>query len=139
MYTINDHTMTTPRQKKNLFRLAIWTLAWTLSMLLAKYGPGKFWDNNTAITIVFVLLNFGLGIGMILVNRKFIIECDELEQKIQLESLAITLGLSVIVGLSYALLDQLELINQKAEIAQLVIFIGVTYLIAMLVNTLRYR
>ena len=76
---------------------------------------------------------------MILANRKFINSGDELQKKIQLESLGLTLGLAVIVGLSYSLLDQMNLISGNAEISVLVLFIGITYLVTMTVNNRKYK
>ena len=39
---------------------------------------------------------------------------DELQKKIQLESLGLTLGLTVILGLSFSLLDQKDIIPMDA-------------------------
>ena len=63
---------------------------------------------------------------------------DELQRKIQLEALGISLGLAVIAGLSFSLLDQTDLIPFDAEIGFLVGFIGITYMIALLINRRRY-
>ncbi len=76
---------------------------------------------------------------MILANRKFIKSGDELQKKNQLESLGLTLGLAVIVRLSYSLLDQMNLISGNAEISVLVLFIGITYLVTMTVNNRKYK
>ena len=75
---------------------------------------------------------------MILVNRTLFNHYDELEHKIHLESLALTLGLTVVVGLSYSLLDQTNIIPFDAEIGVLVGFIGVAHLITLLINRKRY-
>jgi hypothetical protein len=71
-------------------------------------------------------------------NRQFFNSLDELQRKIHIEALAVTLGLTVIAGLSFSLLDQTNLISFDAEIGFLVGFIGVTYMIALLVNRKRY-
>ena len=70
--------------------------------------------------------------------RKFFNNLDELQRKIHLESLALTLGLAIVVGLSYSLLDVTNLINYDAEISNLVIFIGLTYLVLVTINSRRY-
>ena len=75
---------------------------------------------------------------MILANRKLFNHYDELERKIHLESLALTLGLTVIVGLSYSLLDQVNLIPFDAEIGILIGFVGLTHMITLLINRKRY-
>lgn len=126
-------------RKKRLQQLAFWTILWTISMALASFGPKFLWHHNTLLTVLAVLLNLVLGIVMILANRRLINEGDELEKKIQLESMGLTLGLSVVVGLSYSLLDTTNLISADAEISVLVIFIGLTYFISTLVNSKKYR
>jgi len=75
---------------------------------------------------------------MILANRKLFNHYDELERKIHLESLALTLGLTVIVGLTYSLLDQTNLIPFDAEIGIIIGFVGLTYMITLLINRKRY-
>lgn len=125
-------------RKKNTRNLAIWTLAWTLSIALATFGPKFLWENKI-LTVVGILISLLIGIGMILANRRFMNESDELEQKIQLESMGITLGLAVVFGLAYSLLDTTNAISSDAEISTLVIFIGITYIVATLINTKRFR
>jgi peptidoglycan/LPS O-acetylase OafA/YrhL len=127
------------QRKKRLKQLAFWTVSWTFTMALATFGPKFLWDNNTIATLITVLVNLAIGIGMILANRNVVNNGDELEKKIQLESMGITLGLAVVVGLFYSLLDQTNLISGDAEISNLVIFIGLTYIISTFYNNKRYR
>jgi len=75
---------------------------------------------------------------MILANRKLFNHYDELERKIHLESLALSLGLAVVVGLTYSLLDQTNLIPFDAEIGILIGFVGLTYMITLLIIRKRY-
>ncbi len=60
-------------------------------------------------------------------------------KKNHLESLGLTQGLTVIVGLSYSLLDQKNLISGYAKISVLVLFIGITYLVTMTINNKKYK
>ena len=124
---------------KNSKELKIWTLAWTLSMAIATFGPQFLWNEESIGTLLAIIVNLILGVRMILANRKFINSGDELQKKIQLESLGLTLGLAVIVGLSYSLIDQMNLISGNAEISVLVLFIGITYLVTMTVNNRKYK
>ncbi|MEJ2584967.1 MAG: hypothetical protein P8Z38_07955 [Robiginitalea sp.] len=125
-------------RKQNQGRLAIWTFAWTASTALAAFGPQFIWDDSMGLTALAILLNVSIGIGMILANRRLIEGLDELERKIHLESLALTLGLTLIVGIGYSLLDSTNLIPWDAEISFLVIFMGLCYLAAVIVNQKRY-
>jgi hypothetical protein len=124
---------------KNTKEFRLWTLAWTLSMAIATFGPQFLWNEESVGTLLAIIVNLILGIRMILANRKFINSGDELQKKIHLESLGLTLGLAVIVGLSYSLLDQKNLISGDAEISVLVLFIGITYLVTMTINKRKYK
>src|SRR4030066_528421 len=125
-------------RKKNLYQLAAWTWSWVATMAIATFGPQYIWDDHTVLTALAVSANFANGILMIIANRNLYNNFDELERKIHLESLALTLGLAVVVGLSFSLLDSTKLIAFTAEISHLVLFIGVTYLVCVLINTKRY-
>lgn len=125
-------------RKKDLHRLAAWTWSWVATMAIATFGPIYIWDDQTLLTVMAVAVNFANGILMILANRNLFNNFDELERKIHLESMALTLGLAVVAGLTYSLLDTTNLITHDAEISNLVLFIGVTYLIFMTINTRRY-
>ena len=125
--------------KTNTKKLAIWTTLWTSSMALATFGPKFIWDENTALTILAVILNAFFGVGMILMNIKHINSLDDLQKKIQLEAMGIALGAGVVGGLSYTILDTTNLIAQDAEISFLVIFISLTYLVGILIGQKRYK
>jgi hypothetical protein len=125
--------------KINTKKLAIWTMLWTLSMALATFGPKFIWDENTTLTVLAVIINALFGAGMILMNIKHIKGLDDLQKKIQLDAMGIALGVGVVGGLSYTLLDTTNLIANDAEIAFLVILISITYLIGIMVGQKRYK
>lgn len=125
-------------RRRNQSRLALWTFAWTATTALAAFGPQFLWEDDAGLTIMAILLNVGIGIGMVLANRRLLEGLDELERKIHLESLALTLGLTLIVGIGYSLLDSTNIIPWDAEISFLVIFMGLCYLLAVVINQKRY-
>jgi len=126
------------RVKANTKLLKVWSGAWTASMALATFGPRFFWDFNETLTIISIILNVTLGIGMIFANKNFIKELDELQKKIQMDAMAIALGVAVVFGLSFSLLEQSHVISFKAEISHLVILIGLTYLTATIIGRRKY-
>ncbi len=126
-------------RNKRVIKLAMWTWSWVATMAIATFGPEFIWDNHPFLTPFAIIVNFANGILMILANRDLFNHFDELERKIHLESLAITLGLAVVVGLSYSLLDTTNMIEQDAQISMLVLFIGITYLTSVFINTRRYK
>jgi hypothetical protein len=121
----------TLKQKSNLKILAYWTLAWTSSQALVTFGSKLIWPESKVIIILSILLNIGLGIGLILANRKYLVDGDELEKKIAIESMSLALGLSIVVGLAYSSADQANLIPFHAEISHLVIFTGISILVSI--------
>ena len=76
---------------------------------------------------------------MIFANIRHINGLDDLQKKIQLEGMAIALGVGIVGGLSYSLLDTTNLISQDAEISFLVILIALTYLFSVLIGQKRYQ
>lgn len=124
--------------RKNVKNLAVWTMAWTLSMALATFGPTVIWGSNTTLTAIGILLNVLIGVGMILANIRHLKGLDDLQKKIHLDAMGIALGVGVVGGLSYSLLDTTNLISQDAEISHLVILIGLTYLFSALIGQKRF-
>lgn len=126
-------------RNKRVKKLAAWTWTWVATMAIATFGPKFIWDDHVFLSTFSLMVNFATGILMILANRDLFNHFDELERKIHLEAIALTLGLSVVVGLSFSLLDQQNFIPFDADISFLVMFIGITYLVAVLVNSRRFK
>jgi hypothetical protein len=124
---------------KNVKRLALWTGSWVLTMALAAFGPKFIWDYNATFSVLAISLNTLMGIGMILMNRKYINELDELHKKVNMDAMAISLGVGVVGGLSYSMLDVVNVVSFDAEISHVLMLISITYIIAIVVGNLRYK
>lgn len=125
--------------RKSTARLATWTILWVLTVAIPAFGPELFWGENNLINLLVILLNVGVGIGMIIANIHHIKIQDEMMQKVQLEAMGISLGVAVVGGIAYSMLDATNVIPFDAEIGGLVALIGVTYLISVFVNIRRYK
>ena len=94
----------TEQDRRNQWVATAWVLAWGLafagaSLLLGRelvVGPGRW-----AIAIVPTLI----GLGAFLVYRRFLVQADELQQKIQLHGLAFGFGVGVIGSVGLELLE----------------------------------
>jgi hypothetical protein len=126
-------------ERKNILNLAFWTGAWVITMAISTFGSLYLWESNALLSLLAILLNFAVGIGMILANIRHLNSLDELQRKIQLEAMGIALGLAVVGGLAYSSLDQTNIIGYNAEISHLVILIGISYMAAILIGNSRYR
>lgn len=116
------------RVKTKTLHLAYWTAAYLVTMAIASFGPEFIWNYNNITSIAAILMNALAGFGMIYANIRHLKEQDEMMQKIQLESMAISLGVGIVAGLSYSLVDVTNVISGDAEISNLVILISLTYL-----------
>ena len=125
--------------RRNTTYLGMWTGAWVLTMALAAFGPKLLWNFNTTYSLSAVILNLAVGAGMIHANMRYLNGLDELHRKIQLEAFAIALGVGVVAGLSYSMLDIANVISFDAEISHIVMLIGITYLVTFVRNMIRYR
>ncbi len=127
------------RNKKNTLRLGYWTGAWLVTMAVATFGPLLVWQSNQLLTILAISLNLGIGFGMIVANKNSLKGLDEMHQKIQLEAMALSLGVGIVVGLSYSMMDITNVITFDAEISHLVILLGLTYGAGIFAGRRKYR
>ena len=124
--------------KKAIFNLAFWTLLWVVSLAFATFGPKFLWHENTILSLLAILLNAAFGGGMIWANIKHLSVLDELQKKIQMDAMGIALGVGIVGGLSYSVLDTTRVIEAHAEISYLVMLISISYMIALLIGKKRY-
>lgn len=126
-------------QNKNTVRLRYWTTAWVLSTALAAFGPKLLWDFHTGLTILGVVINLAIGFGMVVANKRYVQGLDEMHRKIFLDAGALSLGVGLVCGLGYELLEDIELITFQPEISHLVILMCLTFLTGMIVGHRKYR
>ncbi|MEZ7277595.1 hypothetical protein [Pseudoalteromonas sp. 68 DY56-GL68] len=121
------------RNKQNTLNLAKWTVVWLLTLAIASFGPHFLWQDQTVITVAAIVINILVGVMMILANKRQLQGMDELQQRVQLNAMGITLGASLVFGLAYSLLQSSGLVHFNEDISHLVLFMGMTYLVCILV------
>ena len=126
------------KQKKQTKIMLGWTIAWVASLAFLTGGENSLWD-NLIFTKIGLLINFAIGIGMIIANKNLFKTYDELQKKIQFEAMAITLGLVVVVGLTYEVSFDFGVINSEPEFEYLMYFIGFSYIVSTIFNSRKYR
>jgi hypothetical protein len=127
------------RIRTNVIRLFQWNVAWAAATALMAFGPKFLWNKALVFTLLAVGLDLAVGVGMILANKKYLAEVDELQRKIQLNSMGITLGVGLIAGVPLSVMDANHLIPFHADIAHLSILMALTFLASNLYGTWRYR
>ena len=125
-------------QKKQTKIMLAWTLAWVVSLGVLTFAENALWENKTYTTIG-LIINFAIGIGMIIANKNLFKTYDELQKRIQFEAMAITLGLAVVVGLTYEVSFDFGIIGKEPEFEYLMMFISLSYIVANIVNSRIFR
>ena len=125
-------------QKKHTKILMAWTLAWVASLAFLTGAENALWD-NIIFTQIGLIINFAIGVGMIIANKNLFKHYDELQKKIQFEAMALTLGLAVVVGLTYEISFDFGVIDSEPEFEYLMLFISFTYITSNIINSRRYK
>ena len=125
-------------RKKYTILLMVWTFSWVASLAFLTGAENTLW-NNLIYTKIGLLLNLAIGIGMIIANKNLFKHYDELEKKIQFEAMAITLGLTVVVGLVYEISFDFGVIESEPEFEYLVFFICFSYFASNIISAMRYK
>jgi hypothetical protein len=123
----------------NTRRLAGWNGAWLAATVLMKFGPKSLWNQSSVFTLLAVGLDVAVGAGMILATKKYVMELDELQQKVYLNALGTTAGVAVVAGVPYSVMDLYHVIPFHAEISHLLLLMGLTFIVSFLYGTWRYR
>jgi hypothetical protein len=124
---------------KNTIRLACWGVAWVAATALMGLGPKFLWNKASVFTLLAAGVNVAVGVGMILANKRYIADLDELQQKVYLNALAITVGVAVIAGIPVSVLNKYDVIPFKADISFMVGLMGLTYMVCVFYGNWRYR
>lgn len=119
-------------------RLAVWTAGWVLTMAVANFGPHFLWSGS-ALTVLAILVNVLVGGGMIMANVRHLKGLDEMQQRIQLDAMGMSLGVGLVLGLAYSNLDTSGVIASDAEISHLVILMALTYMVGIFYGQRKYR
>lgn len=127
------------KHRKNITHLRNWTAFWVATMALSTFGPHYLWHYATVPTVLGVLVNVGVGFGMIVANKRYLQGLDELQQKIFLQAGALTLGVGMVCGLAYELLENVRLISFEPRISHLVVLMSLTFLAGMIAGHRKYQ
>lgn len=126
------------RDLKNANIVNLWAVAWAASLavisLISKY---EWFSATLPITMLFVL-NSGIGVGMILAYKRFLKELDEMERKIQLDALALSIGVTLVAFGGVSILEKAGMVPEL-EASHLIVLIALTYMAGIIVGRIRYQ
>lgn len=119
-------------------RLMVWTLAWVGTMVLVDKAVFYGWFTSTYISVLGIVVNAALGLGMIKAFLRYLRDMDEMHRKIQLDSLSLSMGAGFVGGFSYSLLATTGFVTDP-EVSDIILLMGVTYMLALVIFHYRYR
>lgn len=137
---MNDTTTTlAQRNKASTKTLFLWTLGWLLSLALLAFGPKLLWDFNVTISLAVIAVNLVFGYCMIITNKKYLDGLDELQRQLHLNAMAISLGVSVVFGAIYGLLEPARLLDATPSPSNILIVMSISYFLSLVINFRKYQ
>lgn len=125
------------RDIKNANRVNFLALLWALSLALITFAFKKnLIESNLLIGLTF-LLHTAIGIFMVLSFKHMLKELDEMEKKIQLDALALSVGTTIICFSSYSLLAKANILPPLNS-AYLIMLMALTYVAGIMIGRVRY-
>ncbi|MFQ3251292.1 MAG: hypothetical protein ACI9O6_003139 [Glaciecola sp.] len=124
--------------KRNTKSLAVWTGAWLCSLALVAFGPKFLWDYGQVITVSAIAINILMGYKMIMANKQYLLDLDELQQRIHFVAMAFSLGISMVFGAVFGLIEAVRLVEFEPNPSSVLFVMGISYGVAMLVATRKY-
>src|SRR5215469_719812 len=100
---------------KNTRKLFLWSGAWAVTIALMAFGPKFLWHQALGFTLLAIGLNVCVGIGLIIAHKQYLMAMDELQRKVMLNAMAITLGVGLIAIVPFSLMSRYHLIPFKAD------------------------
>lgn len=94
----------TERDRHNRRRIALWNLAWGITWIGVTAGIKFGYIPTGTMAILTTLLPAALSVKVILAYHRYLREADELQRKIELDALAMAVGVGIFGGLTYWLL-----------------------------------
>ena len=125
------------RAATRTLQLAIWMLAWLLTLAAARFGPA-LWVSPIASWVA-VAANVIVGLGLIIAFTRYLRSVDDLDRKIMLDALAVTLGVGWVGGFAWIVADGAELIATDIAAGVFPAALGLVFLGAVVAGRIRYR
>ena len=126
------------RDLKNANLVNLWAIAWAANLAIISYISKYEWYSAVLpITIAFVLSS-GIGVGMLLAFKRFLKELDEMERKIQLDALALSVGVTLVVFGGYSILNKAG-VAPELQASSLLVLIALTYMAGIIAGRIRYQ
>jgi hypothetical protein len=97
------------------------------------------WYSSAALPIIIgFVINTGIGIGLIVAYKRFLKDLDEMEREIQLDALALSVGVTLAGFYSYTILDKAGVVP-NLDPSHLIMLMSFTYVAGLIIGRIHYR
>lgn len=128
------------RVQKSTLKLLYWTVAWLLALGLLAFGDGFLWQaGNTIHAVIAFAIAVLVGIGMVIANKSYLRTLDELQRKVMLEAMGLTLGVPLAVGVPYSLLIAYGVAPSEDWFAYLIALMSLTFMASVAAGMWRFK
>ena len=128
----------TTRNNRNNISYILWVIAWVGTMIAADKAMLYGWYSSDLVSILAIIFNAVLGLGVILAFMRMLKGMDDLQRNIQLNALALAVGVGFVGGFTYLLLATTELISE-AEISDVLLLMSLAYMGTVGFGLAKYR
>ena len=130
----------TPTQiKKSTNYVFGWGIFWVFATAGVAFGPKNLWNFNKWITIIAVVIHVGIGLVLIRALKQNLLAMDELHRKIHLDAMAWSLGIGLVLGCTYEMLEDIKLITFQPEIPHLILTMCLVYVAGVIQGIRKYQ
>ena len=125
--------------KTSTKKVFVWSAVWILATAGVVFGPKNLWNFDTWITIIAVVIHIGIGLVLIRALRQNLLAMDELHRKIHLDAMAWSLGIGLVLGCTYEMLEDIKLITFQPEIPHLILTMSLAYVAGVVQGIRKYQ
>jgi len=129
---------TPARSKKNHALIMLWIFLWMATFVTVDKAEAYEWYTAGSLSVIAIAINAVLGLLVIVTYMRFLKELDELQQKIQLNALALAMGIGLVGSVSYSLLVSAG-IAAAPDIAVVIALLGGGYGAGLVIGRARYQ
>ncbi|WP_100643114.1 hypothetical protein [Alteromonas facilis] len=127
------------RMRKGNRGIFIWTSAWVITLAIVAFGPKFLWDFAPNFSLIAIAINLFMGYRMIIAHKHHLDGMDELQRRIHFNAMAISLGVSMVFGAIYGLLEPVRLISFPPSPSNILFVMGISYIISVFIGIRKYQ
>ena len=133
-----SHVSHDARSVRDSLKLLAWVFIWMASLTVSDKAALHGWWDAAWLTVLSIVVNGLLGIGLMLAFMQMLKRMDDLQRMIQLDALALALGVSLVGCALYSLTVTWGYI-QDEEVSDIFVLMCLSYSAGALIGVLRYR